>query len=53
MNLRQLRYFVQVIDSGNITRAAERLNVAQTALGAQIKQLEDLEEMLKILVMMI
>ncbi len=41
MNLRQLRYFVQVIDSGNITRAAERLNVAQTALGAQIKQLED------------
>lgn len=41
MNLRQLRYFIEVVDSGNITRAAERLHVAQTALGSQIKQLED------------
>lgn len=41
MNLRQLRYFLSVVDSGNITRAAEQLNVAQTALGMQIKQLEE------------
>jgi LysR family nitrogen assimilation transcriptional regulator len=41
MNLRQLRYFVSVIDAGNMTRAAERLHVAQTALGMQIRQLEE------------
>ena len=33
MNLRQLRYFVGVVESGNMTRAAERLHVGQTALG--------------------
>ena len=41
MNLRQLRYFVGVIDAGNMTRAAEQLHVAQTALGMQIRQLEE------------
>ena len=41
MNLRQLRYFLSVVDTGNMTRAAEQLNVAQTALGMQIKQLEE------------
>lgn len=41
MNLRQLRYFIGVIDAGNMTRAAERLNVAQTALSMQIRQLEE------------
>ena len=41
MNLRQLRYFLSVVDTGNMTRAAEHLNVAQTALGMQIKQLEE------------
>ena len=41
MNLRQLQYFLRVVDSGNMTRAAEQLNVAQTALGMQIKQLEE------------
>jgi LysR family nitrogen assimilation transcriptional regulator len=41
VNLRQLRYFIEVVDTGSFTRAAERLHVAQTALGAQIKQLED------------
>jgi LysR family nitrogen assimilation transcriptional regulator len=40
INLRQLRYFVRVIEVGNITRAAEQLNVAQPALGLQIRQLE-------------
>ncbi|WP_439498708.1 LysR family transcriptional regulator [Bosea sp. (in: a-proteobacteria)] len=40
MNLRQLRYFVRIAEVGNITRAAEQLNVAQPALGLQIRQLE-------------
>jgi LysR family nitrogen assimilation transcriptional regulator len=41
MNLRQLRYFVSVVETGNMTRAAEQLHVAQTALGMQIRQLEE------------
>lgn len=41
MNMRQLRYFVGVVDAGNMTRAAEHLHVAQTALGMQIRQLEE------------
>lgn len=41
MNLRQLKYFVCVIDAGNMTRAAEQLHVAQTALGMQMRQLEE------------
>ncbi|MCR4524194.1 LysR family transcriptional regulator [Bosea sp. 47.2.35] len=40
INLRQLRYFVRIAEVGNITRAAEQLNVAQPALGLQIRQLE-------------
>jgi LysR family nitrogen assimilation transcriptional regulator len=30
MNLRQLKYFVSVVEAGNMTRAAEQLHVAQT-----------------------
>jgi LysR family nitrogen assimilation transcriptional regulator len=41
MNLRQLKYFLSVVETGNMTRAAEQLHVAQTALGMQIKQLEE------------
>ena len=41
MNLRQLRYFVGVVEAGNMTHAAEQLHVAQTALGMQIRQLEE------------
>jgi LysR family nitrogen assimilation transcriptional regulator len=41
MNLRQLRYFTQTVEAGNITRAAEQLYVAQPALGLQIRQLEE------------
>lgn len=40
INLRQLQYFRKVIEAGNITAAAEALNLAQPALGAQIRQLE-------------
>lgn len=41
INLRQLRYFCKVVELGNMTRAADHLNVAQPALGLQIRQLED------------
>ncbi len=41
MNLRQLKYFIGVVDAGNMTRAAESLSVAQTALSMQIRQLEE------------
>lgn len=40
INLRQLQYFARVVETGNITRAAEQLYVAQPALGLQIRQLE-------------
>lgn len=41
LTLKHLRYFVHVVDLGSITRAAEELHVAQTALGLQIRALED------------
>ncbi len=41
MNLRQLKYFVRVAETGNLTRAADELRIAQPALGMQIKQLEE------------
>jgi LysR family nitrogen assimilation transcriptional regulator len=41
MNLRQLKYFVGVVMAGNMTRAAENMNVAQTALSMQVRQLEE------------
>lgn len=41
MNLRQLKYFVSVVETGSMTRAAEQLHVAQTALGMQIRQIEE------------
>ncbi|MDB5868637.1 MAG: hypothetical protein JWP96_969, partial [Polaromonas sp.] len=39
-SLRQLQYFARIVETGNITRTAEQLYVAQPALGMQIRQLE-------------
>lgn len=41
IDLKQLTYLHKVLESGNITRAAESLGIAQTALGFQIRNLED------------
>ncbi|MBV6287234.1 LysR family transcriptional regulator [Pseudomonas aegrilactucae] len=40
ISTRQLRYFVEIADSGSFSAAAERLCVAQSALSRQIKELE-------------
>ena len=40
MELRHLRYFVVIGEEENYRRAAQRLNVAQTALSTQIQDLE-------------
>lgn len=40
MDLRQLRYFVKVIECGNITRASEALHIAQPAISQQMRNLE-------------
>jgi DNA-binding transcriptional LysR family regulator len=42
MNLRQLRYFAEVVDAGNARAAAQKLFVAPTAISMQLGQLEDL-----------
>jgi LysR family transcriptional activator of nhaA len=40
LNFHHLRYFWSVAKEGNLTRAAQRLRVAPSALSAQIRQLE-------------
>ena len=40
MNLRQLEYFVAIVEDGSFTSAAERLLVSQPSLSQQINALE-------------
>jgi LysR family nitrogen assimilation transcriptional regulator len=39
--LRQLRYFVRIVETGSMSKAAEHFRIAQTALGLQVRQLEE------------
>ncbi|MBU5483991.1 LysR family transcriptional regulator [Clostridium sp. MSJ-11] len=41
MDNRQLTYFLAIVEEGNITKAAERLHIAQPYLSQQLKFLED------------
>jgi len=41
MELRQLRYFVMLAETGNFHRAAERLNMSQPPLTVAIRKLEE------------
>lgn len=40
MNLRRLQYFVKIVDTGSLTRAADVLHIAQPALSQQLATLE-------------
>lgn len=40
MNLKQLEYFVRVVESGSFSRAAIALDIAQPALSRQVRRLE-------------
>lgn len=40
ISTRQLRYFVEIAESGSFSAAAERLYIAQSALSRQIRELE-------------
>ncbi|MBV8630033.1 MAG: LysR family transcriptional regulator [Silvibacterium sp.] len=41
MDIKQLRYFVGVIQAGSISKAADTLRIAQPALGLHIRRLEE------------
>ncbi len=41
LNFKHLRYFWAIAHAGSLTRAAEQLNVSQSALSTQLRQLEE------------
>lgn len=40
MDLRQLHYFIGIVKSGSLTRAAAALHVSQPTLGEHVRNLE-------------
>ena len=49
MEIRVLRYFLEIAREGNMSRAAERLHVTQPTLSKQMKDLEHLYWLCRIL----
>ena len=41
MNLKQMEYFIAIVNEGNISAAAKSLHISQPPLSAQMKLLED------------
>lgn len=41
VDLRSIRYFVQIADTGSITRASEQLGIAQPALSRHVRSIEE------------
>lgn len=41
MDIRQLRYFLAIVEEGSFSRAAERLHVAQPALSLHVRKMEE------------
>ena len=41
MELRQLSYFTTIVNEGNISQAAKKLNISQPPLSHQMKLLEE------------
>jgi LysR family nitrogen assimilation transcriptional regulator len=41
IDVRQLRYFLSIVEQGSLTRAAEALHVAQPALSLHLKRMEE------------
>jgi len=41
MDMRQLKYFVQIVESGSLSKASRQLFIAQPALSLQMSRLED------------
>ena len=41
MDLRQLRYFAKVVESGSFSKAASKLHVAQPALSQHVRHMEE------------
>lgn len=41
MDIRQLKYFVQIVESGSLSKASTQLHIAQPALSQQLAKLED------------
>ena len=41
MELKQMRYYVTIVEEGTISQAAKKLNMAQPPLSVQLKSLEE------------